>query len=135
MTELLYLDASALVKLARREAESSALAARIDGDIDVASSALSVVEVRRAVARSGGSTSEGSQSARVLERVALLRIDEPILETAAGLSPAELRSLDAIHLATALSLGTALSAFVVYDLQLGAAAGRAGLAVEAPGVR
>jgi uncharacterized protein len=59
-------------------------------------------------------------------------IDDPVLDLAAGLEPPALRSLDAIHLATALSLGDDLGAMYVYDERLRAAAIAAGLRAEAP---
>jgi predicted nucleic acid-binding protein len=62
----------------------------------------------------------------------LMRIDRALLSRAAALDPPELRSIDAIHLASALTLDAALTAFVTYDRRLEAAAVRAGLSVEAP---
>ena len=62
----------------------------------------------------------------------LVPITRDLLETAADLGPPSLRSLDALHLATALSLGSALDAFVVYDERLAQAAADAGLPVVAP---
>jgi hypothetical protein len=64
--------------------------------------------------------------------VDLVPITRDLLETAADLGPPSLRSLDALHLATALSLGSALDAFVVYDERLARAATEAGLPVVAP---
>lgn len=58
----------------------------------------------------------------VLRRVAQIGIGQPILEAAAELDPPALRTLDAIHLATALSLGPALGALVTYDRRLHGAA-------------
>jgi predicted nucleic acid-binding protein len=62
-----------------------------------------------------------------------VRIDDELLEQAAGLEPAELRSLDAIHLATALALGRELGSFVTYDPGLARAARAARLKLLAPG--
>lgn len=67
----------------------------------------------------------------MLSRVGLVAVDEPLLRDAAALSPTGLRSLDAVHLATALSL-EGLDAVVTYDQRLDAAASEAGLAVESP---
>lgn len=64
--------------------------------------------------------------------MALLAVDAPVLEAAAGLGPAELRTLDAIHVASALSLGGDLRAFVTYDERQASAARKAGLPVETP---
>ena len=60
-----------------------------------------------------------------------MAVDEPVLRDAAGLEPRPLRSLDAIHLATALSLGD-LDAMVTYDGRLATAAAEAGLEVASP---
>lgn len=68
----------------------------------------------------------------VLERVALLALAEPILETAATLEPADLASFDAIHLASALAVRPELEAVVSYDGRLNAAAASAGPPVLAP---
>lgn len=62
----------------------------------------------------------------------LVPLDDKVLLAAAALEPATLRSLDAIHLATALSLGGDLGAMYVYDARLAAAARAAGIRVEAP---
>jgi predicted nucleic acid-binding protein len=64
--------------------------------------------------------------------LALLRVDDEIVEAAENLSPAILRSLDAIHLATANSLRTNVSAFVTYDVRLAKAAETLGLNVFSP---
>ncbi len=68
----------------------------------------------------------------MLGRVTLIEMDSPILEAAALVDPAGLRSLDAIHLATALSLGEELGALVTYDARLADAARTHGLTVFAP---
>lgn len=69
---------------------------------------------------------------QVLARVNLLDLDTPILSAASALEPKTLRSLDALHLASALSLGTDLQALVTYDVRLAEAARQAGLEVLAP---
>jgi len=125
-----YLDSSALVKLVVREPESKALAAYLRRRPARASCALARVEVIRAV-RGHGSTAVG-RARQLLERVALLRLDEVLLEAAADLEGAAPRSLDAIHLATALTLGEALSEVVTYDQRMAAAAHQLGLPVSAP---
>ena len=75
---------------------------------------------------------EGRRAAAVLARIALIEVDRRILRTAATLAPPGLRSLDAIHLATALSLGQDLDGIVTYDQRLSDAATGADLAVWAP---
>jgi predicted nucleic acid-binding protein len=67
-----------------------------------------------------------------LTPVTLLPLDDATLESAADLEPAELRSVDALHLAAALSLGADLGRFYCYDDRLAAAASAVGLDVRAP---
>jgi predicted nucleic acid-binding protein len=69
---------------------------------------------------------------QVLAIVTLLPIARDIVERASGLSPAHLRALDAIHIATALSLGRELGIFIAYDQRLKAAADAVGLVTLAP---
>jgi len=129
----LYLDASALVKLVQRETESNALRRflrRQDDDRRVAS-ALARVEVVRAVA--GGGPNAIAHARRQLARVDQVAIDRDLLDAAATLAPGErLRSLDAIHLASAHALGPDLRAVVTYDQRMVAAALALGMVVEAP---
>lgn len=94
------------------------------------SSALMLVEAVRACARYGDEYAEAARSG--LEAVALLPIDDHVLERAAGLRPQGLRSLDAIHLATALSLEADLGVVLSYDERLCEAARDCGLRVECP---
>lgn len=72
------------------------------------------------------------RGAAVLERVDLVRVNDRVLGEAGVLLPLEMRSLDAIHLATARLFEQSLSRFVTYDERLGDAARRSGLAVVAP---
>ncbi|MBM4440552.1 MAG: type II toxin-antitoxin system VapC family toxin [Candidatus Rokubacteria bacterium] len=129
---LVYLDASAIVKLVVAEPESAALIDRLREWPQRASSALSITEVPRALRRAGFTAPATRRARAVLARVALVEIDRTILTAAAALNPAGLRTLDAIHLATALSLRADLAAFVTYDRRLGAAAELADLEVSAP---
>ncbi|MEZ5121744.1 MAG: type II toxin-antitoxin system VapC family toxin [Solirubrobacterales bacterium] len=124
-----YLDTSAFIKLVRSEPESRALRADIAGGALVSSSLL-IVEGRRAAARYGPGAVERARIA--VTAVTLLPMDDPILELAAALEPAELRSLDALHLATALSLGEDLGRFYCYDARLVAAAEAHGLDARQP---
>lgn len=129
---MLYLDSSALVKLVASEPESAALFGALAGRPELVSSALARVEVMRAVGRLDKAARLRARADRVLGSVALIRVDDALLEAAGELEPRRLRTLDALHLATALSLATALEGFVVYDLGLAEAARRHGLAVLAP---
>lgn len=128
---MVYLDSSALVKLVVSEPESMALRLYLVDHRERVSSALAHVEVCRAVRRKGASEAALRQAEHVLARIGLVALDEPLLRAAAALSPTGLRSLDAVHLATALSLD-GLDAVVTYDRRFDAAASEAGLAVEAP---
>lgn len=129
---LLYLDSSALVKLVAREPETPALLSLLEPRPEVVSSALARVEVLRAVARAGRTSDTLARAEAVLSRVVLVAMDGEILDGAASLQPAALRSLDAIHLATALILHPEADMFVSYDERLNAAAALAGLRVVTP---
>jgi len=131
--ELVYLDSSALVKLVVREPESHDLRAFLGENPAAVSSALAVTEVRRAIGRLSPRRSLSDRARLVLDGVALLEMELEILEKAASLLPAELRTLDAIHIASALSLGTDLLAFVSYDDRQRNAARKAGLPLVQPG--
>jgi predicted nucleic acid-binding protein len=131
--ELVYLDSSALVKLVVREAESEALRAWVAAHPAAVTSALAVTEVRRAVSRVSPRRGLSDRARLVLDGLALLAVDLDVLERAARLAPTELRTLDAIHLASALSLGADLLAFVSYDDRQRAAARKAGLPLVRPG--
>ena len=130
MGGLTYLDASALVKLVVAERESWALGEALR-ERTLLSCDVSRVEFPRAVRSLGLGTAALDQASRVLERVAFHRVERTILERAAMLDPPHLRSLDAIHLATALGIPD-LASVVTYDRRLAAAAEAAGLVVEAP---
>ncbi len=129
---MIAFDSSALTKLVVRESESAPLRTWLAARDDVAwaASSLTRVEVVRAVARARAAAVPAAR--RLLAGMDLVPLGPDILETAADLGPASLRSLDALHLATALSLGPALDAFVVYDERLAQAATGVGLPVVAP---
>ena len=131
--ELVYLDSSALVKLVVRERESDALRAFTALHPAAVTSALAVAEVRRAVGRLSRRRGLSDRARLVLDGVALLGLDQDILDRAASLGPPELRTLDAIHIASALALGKDLLAFVTYDDRQLAAAEKAGLPLLRPG--
>ena len=129
-----YLDASALVKLATREDETDALLAHLSRYSGRTTSRLAAVEVRRALVRRGPeSVAIGGDAIRgAFEGIMIIELDEAIASAAGDLEPDSLRSLDAIHLASALSIHDELDAFVTYDRRLADAAQAAGLAVIAP---
>jgi len=127
---MLYLDSSAIVKLVSREPETDGLVQLIDDDPATISSALSFVEVVRAVRRVRGDV---QRAEAVLGGIALVPIDAGIIRSASELKPPTLRSLDAIHLATALSLTGDLSRLVTYDTRLADAARSMEVVVASPG--
>jgi predicted nucleic acid-binding protein len=130
-SSLVYLDSSALVKLIVAEPETTALLEFLRGWPHRVSSALARVEVLRAVKRTGAGAAVRRRAARVLARVALIRIDDPVLVAAARVTPPQLRTLDAIHLATARSLDS-LAGIITYDARLGRAASHVRLRVWSP---
>jgi predicted nucleic acid-binding protein len=129
---VLYLDSSAIVKLVVPEAETGALVETLRLDPETVSSVLARVEVLRAVRRSGARRAVADRAESILGRMALVQLGEDVVTTASRLRPLELRTLDAIHLATALSLAPTLTEFITYDARLASAAGKAGLTVRAP---
>ena len=129
---LVYLDSSALVKLVVAEPESSVLADFLRGWSERVSSAVTLTEVPRALRRAGFGASERRRAREVMARIALVDVDRRILVAAATLDPPALRTLDAIHLATALAVREDLAAIVTYDRRLAAAAERLHLEVSVP---
>lgn len=125
-----YVDSSALVKLAVRETESEALRRYLRGRRPLVSSALARTEVVRALLPFGSDVVR--RGGEVLARVDLLRVNDRVLDAAGLLAPADLRSLDAIHLASAEQFGSDLRAFVTYDERLASAAADRGLRVVQP---
>lgn len=113
------------------EAESEALAETLVRARFLAST-LVLVEVPRVVARRGLGA-ESPQVAALLDGCSLLQVEPDVLRTAARLRPAVLRSLDAVHLASALSVRNRLDGFVAYDARLVEAARAHGLPVLTPG--
>jgi predicted nucleic acid-binding protein len=127
---VLYLDSSAIVKLVAREPETPELVEAVRADPEVVSSALAWTEIIRAVRRARGRIARARE---VLEGIALVPIDDGIIRGAADLAPVGLRTLDALHIATALSLGEDITSLVTYDDRLAEAAATAGIEVIAPG--
>jgi predicted nucleic acid-binding protein len=129
---LIYLDSSALLKLVVAESESSALTAWLveQADVSVASSELAKVEVLRACRRLAPRAVDLARG--LFAGLDLVPISS-VIDAAADLEGDSLRSLDAIHLASALAVRTALTAFVAYDLRLQAGAAMVGLPTIAPG--
>ncbi len=115
-----YLDSSAIVKLVIAEPQSAALRRHLRRRRPLVSSALARTEVLRALLLEG---ERGVARARsVLARLDLVRVNDRVLAAAGELQPADLRSLDAIHLVTARQLGSDLGQVVTYDDRMLAAA-------------
>jgi uncharacterized protein len=128
--QLLYLDSSAMVKLVVPEPETRALRDLLRSWPERVSSVVARIEVERVARRIGGGSVRRARS--VLSRIALIDLDEPVVRVAAGLHPPQLRTLAAIHIATAISLGGDLGALCAYDARLAAAAVTAEIEVVAP---
>ncbi len=129
---MIYLDTSALAKLVIREPETAALnrwLRRRQGQVWV-TSVVGRIELIRAVRRAAVSETGASLLLAGLDTIPLATYVADLAQTA---EPPTLRTLDAIHLASALSVGAELSAFCCYDNRLQDAASEAGLAVHAPG--
>ncbi len=128
-----YLDASALVKLATPEPETDALRAALDTYDARVTNRLATVEVTRALLRRGvASAGLVDAVAEAFTGLAIIELDAATAESAGRLGPSTLRSLDAIHLASALAMGAELEGMVTYDSRLADAARAAGLTVVAP---
>lgn len=129
---LYYADTSAVLKLLVEETHSLAFATFYDSQVDAewVSSALLRIEVIRAVSRAVPVLLPDARD--LLSAFSCIAIDDDIVEAAMNEPDRSLRSLDAIHLASARLLGPELDAFVTYDHRLGAAASDAGLVCLAP---
>jgi len=129
---LYYVDTSAALKLLAEEEHSRAFAAFYDssGGASWVSSALLRIEMTRTVARTWPALAPDARE--LLRAFDYITVDDDIVESAMSEPDRLLRSLDAIHLATARVLGTDLTAFATYDARLGDAARDAGMEVLAP---
>jgi predicted nucleic acid-binding protein len=137
---VIYLDTSAVVKLLRREAETDALVEylHVHPDQDLFTSALTTVEAARALAAIGAADIV-TRALRRSDRIEIgdstipaVSVTATVLDLARTVPPAVLRSLDAIHLATALLAGDSFHHLITYDKRMIAAAGTAGLRTSAP---
>jgi predicted nucleic acid-binding protein len=131
--DFLYVESSALIKLLREEAESEALQHALTSWPLRVSSIITAVELPRAVRRGIDCPAGAARAEALIEPLDLIPLDRTVADAAAALAPAALRSLDAIHLASALSLGGELGVLATYDRRLAEAARAAGLGVLAPG--
>lgn len=126
-----YVDSSAIVKLILHEAESQSLTTAMAGFDDPVTSQIAVVEVTRAVHRTGLDPGFERIDA-ALDRISLVAVDADVVALARHLEPVHVRTLDAIHLASALSLGIDGITFIAYDGRLLDAARAAGMSVASP---
>jgi predicted nucleic acid-binding protein len=129
---MIYLDSPALIKLVHAEPESPALRAWLDERAETGwtSSVLAEIESFRALAR------YAPEAARrlppVLDQIELIDLSPAVRAQAQSVRPVMVRSLDAIHLGTALTMRDTLSSFITYDRRLLEAAYAAGLPVDSP---
>jgi len=128
---IFYLDSSAIIKLIVEETETDALAALSETDGFWVTSDLSRTEVMRAVARRQPDSIDVARES--LHSLAIIELSRALYDLAGRLQPPSLRSLDAIHVAAALSLGGDLTGFITYDRRLAQAASQNGLTVLSPG--
>ncbi len=132
------MDTSALTKLLITEPETPELQRWLitqnDQGEHVATSALSRVELMRAVARYG-EPGHAERARYLLDGLDILPITEPVITLAETIGPAALRSLDAIHLAAATQINRELTAFVTYDHRLLDGCREVGLTAASPGAR
>jgi uncharacterized protein len=125
-----YLDASALVKLILTEPETSALRRHLRAGHRKVTNEIAVIEVTRAAGLADPSPQTRAETRRLLEETDLVQIDRDLIHDAAGLASQRLRTLDALHLATALRAQP--GELVAYDQRLLDAAAEAGLTVASP---
>jgi predicted nucleic acid-binding protein len=130
---LIYLDSSALVKLAITEPESAVLARWLAEQPNLirVSSSLIRVEVPRAIWRAEPAALQ--EAYQVIRRTREVRLTDDLLARAARLRPAALRAFDAVHLASALAIRPHLDTFVSYDKKLLMAAAAVGIRTASPG--
>ena len=129
MTRLAYADASALVKLILPESDSAAMHRWYVEAERLITSRAGIIETERATRRRAY---DEDQKNLILRDVEILEVDADIGRVAASIEPPTVRTLDSIHVASALALGSELDAFVTYDDRLADAARAAGLPVVRP---
>ena len=129
--KLFYLDSSALVKLVIEEPESAALENHLTEDAVLATSRLALVEVPRAARIANPSEELQQETQRLLAACLLVDVSDHVLKSAASLASRAVRTLDAIHLATALYIDA--DELLAYDRRLLEAGETQSLDVAAPG--
>ena len=129
---MIYLDSSAAVKLVHAEAESQPLRDWLDERAETGWVSSVLVEIESYRALAGNAPAALARLPQVLDLIDLVELAPNIRMRARAVMPVTVRSLDAIHLATALHLREQLTTFVAYDIRLADAARSAGLPVEIP---
>lgn len=129
---MIYLDSAAIVKLAHAEPESPALRAWLEERAETGwvSSVLAEIESFRALARYAAEAV--TRLHPVLDQIDMIDMSPRIRILAQTIRPVTVRSLDAIHLGTALNIQRDLTSFVTYDKRLLDAAVAAGLPADSP---
>jgi len=129
---VIYLDSSALMKLVREEAETEALGDWLAGqpEVPAVTSEIGRVEVLRAARRAGAAAL--TEARIVIGDVELVALDRGVQDLACEIGDPPLRTLDALHLASAVVLGNELTALTGYDGRLIAAAQSIGLPTASP---
>lgn len=138
MAAFSYLDASAIVKLVLREAETEAMESEVVTRDALFSSRLSAAEVRRAVRRARSATPAERATERIEEifdALFFIDVSPDVLYQAGIVGPDQLRTLDAIHIATALGINEPELEVITYDKRLARAAEAMGLRVVQPGLK
>jgi uncharacterized protein len=130
--DVVYLDSSAFVKLFLPESDSAALTGYLASRPRRVSAMLLRTEALRTAVRAALSPQRMLLVRALLDSVSFMTVDKTLSDEAGILRPPELRSLDAIHLAAARTIGANLSALVTYDQRLADAAGWYGIPVASP---
>lgn len=128
---LVYADSSALVKLVIEEPESHALDRHLAAGQTLAVSRVALVEVSRATAIANPAPEVRAETQRLLSSCMLIDVTDGLLRSAAGLASAPVRTLDAIHLASAMRIDA--DELLAYDRRLVEAAAERGIPVVSPG--
>jgi len=131
---LIYLDTSAMVKLVVREAETAPLIEWLGKypGVPIVTSALGRVELMR-TALHDGSPGLQERARDLLDSLDVVPLSDAVIDIAESIGPSSLRSLDALHLASASVIRAEMSAFVAYDHRLIAGASALGYPTVAPG--
>lgn len=134
---MIYLDTSAILRMIRSERWSDDLDVYLRGTDPgetFATSAVGVVEVHRVLLRDEADSVTDHRARELLDVFDRIDLTAGVIDTASRLAAKRLRTLDAIHVASALELGRLLTALVTYDQRMIDAARQAGLVATAPGM-